>query len=336
VFILLLVCQVLWCSCTRASGAAYRATKLQLPPLWAFYDASDLSQDGRAGGYIRVSNDVSPIDVPIVWDRGGVPAILPVLNEFRKSYVLGFGSDGRALGNFVVDSNDNGSPASWTSAGMTPLPHFGVGGAAFAANDTIIAGETGDANLTNFVPRATLWDIATGSPQLVTGLPDLGTRINSINSSGVYVGTSFVYSGPQFGRLGAFYGRDGTAAVMNYPGFNITRAGDINDSNWMVGTHRPAGATVDRAYMAKAFSEEIYDLGLLAGFPGASAQAINAEGTIVGSALAGTNVRALIWPAGATEPIDFNTLVNLPGETLVQCQDINNSGQILARGFNGY
>jgi hypothetical protein len=39
---------------------------------------------------------------------------------------------------------------------------------------------------------------------------------------------------------------------------------------------------------------------------------------------------------GDTQPTDLNTLVNIPNETLVDAMDINNAGQILARGFNGY
>lgn len=331
-----LICQFFLLFCASASGASYQATKLQLPPVWGFYDAARLSPDGRAGGYVRVSIDAPPIDVAVVWTPDGAPGVMPVPMPYRKAYVHNFGADGRAVGNFVVNSDDNGSPTYWTSAGMTPLRHFGVGGAATAANDSMIAGETGDPTVTSYFPRATLWDIATETPQVVTGLTETGTVIRSINSSSTYVGTSVVLSGPQSGRLGGFFGRDGSASVMDYSGFNITRAQDINDGGWIVGTHRPTGATVDRAYRAKVFSDEIYDLGLLPGFPGAAAQAINNDGTIVGSALAGTIVRALIWQPGDTQPTDFNTLVNLPGETLVACHDINNAGQILARGNNGY
>ena len=91
-----------------------------------------------------------------------------------------------------------------------------------------------------------------------------------------------------------------------------------------------------RGYIAKAFGDEFHDLGLFPGYAGTLPFAINNQGTIVGGALNGTTELALIWPAGSLTPIDFNTLVNLPGETLVEAMDINNAGQILARGFNGY
>ena len=133
-----------------------------------------------------------------------------------------------------------------------------------------------------------------------------------------------------------FVGRDGSAELMDYPDFAVQRAFDINDDDWIVGSWLPGAGLPERAYVAKAFGDEIRDLGLFPGVGGAIARAINNAGEIVGAASQGTDVRALYWPAGATQPTDLNTLVDLPGVTLLSAMDINNAGQILARGFGGY
>ena len=190
------------------------------------------------------------------------------------------------------------------------------------------------------IGRATLWD-QQGNATKITGLGDLFANPWGINSSGTYVGLTRVVIGPNAGQRGTFVGRDGWAVPMSYPGYDLTRAYDINDDGWIVGVYNQPGTfTPHRGYVAKAFDTEIRDLGLLDDplVNGVWPHEINNAGEIVGAATSGNAFRiALYWPAGATEPIDLNTVVSIPGETrLVEAMDINNSGQILARGFNGY
>src|SRR5262249_24106049 len=66
---------------------SYTYVQLTLPSAWVFYDARELSADGRAGGYVRLSNDILPIDAPIVWDKNGFYGILPIANLYRQAYV---------------------------------------------------------------------------------------------------------------------------------------------------------------------------------------------------------------------------------------------------------
>jgi hypothetical protein len=150
-----------------------------------------------------------------------------------------------------------------------------------------------------------------------------------MSSVGAYVGNASIHSAPNVPR--AIIGQNGTAEFMNYPGYNTTHGVDINDSNWV------AGIWLDDTgqflgFRAKAFDDEFYPLESLPGPLNTFTRAMNNAGDIVGV----SNDRAVLWPAGSLTPIDFNTLVDLPGETLVEAMDINNAGQILARGFNGY
>ena len=208
------------------------------------------------------------------------------------------------------------------------MTHFGRGGAAFAGNASVIVGETGNPSYTEYVGRATLWEADGSNPRVVTGLGDVASRPAAINAAGVYVGTSNPPQGPYIGR--AFVGQDGTATFMNYPGFNVTHGVDVNDANWITGVWLTESNQF-RGYVARAFGTEIYDIGTLAGAGATFPRAINNAGEVVGVSAD----RAAYWAPGATSPVDFNLMAGID-DTLVEAMDINNAGQILARGFNGY
>lgn len=318
------------------SDVRYTHVKLSLPPVWTFYDASVLSEDGRAGGYVRVSNDTDPIDVPTIWDSAGHPTPAPVLGSYRQGYISGFTPAGVGIGLLYTPPAFPPPAGIFTNKGFQPLPDFGRGGSAKAANYTTICGETYFLQSSGFFEsRATIWD-ASGA-RLVTGIPDVKSGCFAINSSGVYVG-GLSLRAPGGGIVNrGFIGRDGSGEVLEHDDYEITRANDINGANLIIGQWTPDGGLTPRGFLAEAFGDEIVDLGLLAGFDGVIPRAINDSGEIVGSASqGGTGARALYWPAGATQPTDLNTLVDLPGVTLLSAMDINNAGQILTRGTGGY
>lgn len=330
----LLLCQLAFFHFENISvcRAGYTHVQLSLPSEWIFYDARELSEDGRAGGYIRISNDVAPIDVPIVWGQDGVDHVLPMEGAYVQASVLGFDTTGRPIGVVRPGLPEFVLPSFWTPSGNVSAAHFGRGGGLTAANATMLVGETVDPTMTDYVGRVTIWNFDGTNPHVVTGLGDVIGRCWSVNTSGVYVGVADTRIGPFLRR--AFVGINGTADFATYPGYTIVNDFDINDSDWMVGIH---GAAPFRGYIAKAFGSEIHDLGLLAGYEGTLPEAINNAGEIVGGALqGGTPMRALYWSPGAVSPTDLNLLVDLPNDTLVEAMDINNAGQILARGFNGY
>jgi hypothetical protein len=317
----------------------YSAVKLRLPETWVFYDTERLSDDGRAVGYIRLQNYGMPIDAPFVWQPDGTPTQLPVQYPYFFSYANAFALDGSPVGAVRNGNPGIAIPGYWTETGFVSFSYIGEGGGIFAAVGDFYVGTTGERDIDGiYLPQSTVWD-ANGNPTRVTGLP--GTRrtesIGRVNASGLYVGST--RDRAISGSLGkGFIGSGSVAQVLQYNGFNVFTARDINDSGLILGAHASTNAFGSyRGYVADAFSNEIRDLGLLSGFSQLFVGSLNNAGEVVGTATnTGTGDRALYWSPGATQPTDLNTLVNLPGVTLVEAMDINNAGQILTRGTGGY
>jgi hypothetical protein len=323
----------------RLLPSAYTHVQLQLPSTWIFFDARDLTDDGRAGGYVRVSEFTNPIDVPVVWGVDGHPAIQPVLAPYAQGYVVGFGQVGEPVGGVLFEGSSYTVPGRWASSAFVPYQHFGYGGAIWDGTQGSYIGETGSLDLHDgsYLARLTLWDVD-GSPHRPTGLdePRRFTRVQSMNRAGVYVGNTLDRAiSPT--RPQGFVGQGLSAQILSFPGFDVRNALDVNDENWIVGGWSPDGVT-DRGFVGRAFTNEARDLGLLPGYPEVFPKGINNHGEIVGTASLGvTTDIALYWPAGVAAPIDLNTLVTIPGEPrLVEAMDINDAGQILARGTGGY
>lgn len=298
------------------------------------YDARRLADDGRAASHLRTNNEVNPIDVPAVWLPDGTFTVLPVVGTYSQAYVNAFTPSGIAVGNLVRPGQFTSKAGYWNQSTFVELPDAGMGAAAYAGNDSIFGGDVfvpgSDGSFDN---RAAVW--IDEQCHQVTGIDARTSRINNINRSGYYVGTADTRVGTVSQRLFGFIGRDGTAQPVLYPGIEIQRTTDINDDGWIIGGWTPDGST-NRAYIANAFGTEFFDLGLLPGTVQAYPLRMNNNKEVVGFSDGGLPRTALYWPTGATQPIDLNTLVNIPGETLVEAMDINNAGQILTRGFNGY
>ena len=233
----------------------------------------------------------------------------------------------------------NPTPGYFTDSSFVAMPHFGFGGAILGGNAEYLVGETGDPDPLDgsYIPRVTLWDF-TGTAYRVSGLSGARrfARAVAMSGTGFYVGHTRDYAANP-SRPQGFVGHGLEAQILTYPGFTVLRATDVNDNGWVIGAWTPDDAT-DLAFVGRATGTDARDLGVLLGYPEVYAQGINNWGAIVGAASLGVTFDvALYWKPGATEPIDLNTLVSIPGEPrLVEAMDINNAGQILARGFNGY
>jgi hypothetical protein len=305
-----------------------------------FYAVLNLSEHGRAGDYVRLDDFIEPIDVPTVWEADGSFSYLQFAVPYRQASVRGFTTDGSPVGNVRLNPAQQPSPVIWRHGQAAEiLPHFGRGGIVRGGNNQYLFGGTGDPGITNlYYSRMTIWDADGTNPRLVTGIPsERATNCKSVNESGIYVGSATIFGLTIPTTPGAFVGRDGTAQMASYPGYEIYNLSDINNANQMVGTYSLDNGATLRGLIATAFTDEIRDLGGFERYARVTPLAINDAGVIVGDGAGATGLEPLIWPVGAVEPINLNTLVTIPGEPrLLEALDINNAGQILTRGFNGY
>jgi hypothetical protein len=308
--------------------------KLLVPDDAPLFFPQDLSNDGRAGGYIRRNSPDPPIDIPVVWGADGHHVQLELPFPYRQSVVLGFDADGTPLGTaHGIGYGFPGPGGFWAPTGFVALDDFGEGGTAIAGNGGLIGGTTYELVDEMYIGRATIW----GQARTPIRLPNLGqlhSTVWDINVHGAYVGVTVdLITGSLAG--GGFVGQNGGATVLEYAGFPGTRGFEINDDGWIVGVWAGA-AGGRRGYVARG--DEIHDLGLFPGFGETWAGAINNAGTVVGAAanFGPDFERALIWPNGSLVPLDLNQFIlNLPpGVTLIDAREINNAGQILGTGFS--
>jgi hypothetical protein len=316
-----------------ARASDYTAQRLKLPPVWVFYDTRSLSQDGRAAGYVRINNST---DLPSVWEADGTYHSLVVGDPHQQSDAR-FAADGRIVG--FVYFGSVATPGYWSDGAFVSLPHHGLGGAVWGGSDDYLVGDTGEPDPIGggYMARVTVWD-ASGTAHRVGGLDGARrfARAVAVSSTGLYVGHTWDGASSPI-RPQGFVGQGLNARILVYPDMEVRNASDVNAEGWVVGGWTPDGAT-DRGFVGRASGTDARDLGMLTGYPELFPKGINDGGEIVGAASLGVTFDvALYWPPGVTEPIDLNTLVSIPGEPrLVEAMDINNAGQILARGFNGY
>jgi hypothetical protein len=298
-----------------SSVATYSATRMQLLNGLTDYLPKTIADDGRVGGYVRRSGTQSPYDLAVVWDLMGVPDALPMGAPFDHAYVNGFTREGTPIGHAAF--GDFYPAGFWDTTGFVSLPISGGAGLAAAGAGNTIVGFTYD----ELGRRATIWN-TTGMHQL-PNLTGTTCQVNSINELGIYVGGT--------GDLGGFIGQNGSATRLNYPGFATSFAFEINDENWITGVWFPQpGQLIRRGFIARAFSDEIHDLGVFPGYVESYIGGINNENTIVGAARnSGDYEKALIWLNGSLTPQDLNLMVDMPGVTLIRAIDVNNAGQVL-------
>jgi hypothetical protein len=236
------------------------------------------------------------------------------------------------VGTIAPSSNVYGRPGYWTQAGFVELPHPGDGGNARTANAEIIIGQTfvvtPGVGITDVKPA--LWNES--GLRTITGIDGVAGYSRDINTSSTYVGITIDFN---TGTFGGFIGRDGSATRLNFPNFPETRVYEINDSDVFVGVYEPVNNQIVRGYVAThnldTGAQTIRDLGLFPGYNQTWVYANNNDGYIVGGAYTGIDFdRALIWLPGSDTPLDLNTMVDLPGVTLIDAYRINNAGQILA------
>jgi probable HAF family extracellular repeat protein len=281
----------------------------------------------------------------IVGTSGGHPAIW-----YRSSVTEIAGLTGQGMG-----INNHGD-----IVGIAPLPsnEFFYAGFVYTRagvryisveepwNEYAVANAINDAGQVAGMGHAPVGESARGFLNSRRGTRLIGTfggewsNALSINSAGHVVGMAAL-SDTSIGNphMHAFVYRSGVLKDLGTFGGRNSLAWDINDAGQVVGyadTPAPPDAEEYETGPTRAFLYErgtMKDLGTLGGWE-STASAINNAGVVVGSSTtAETGSAAFVYARG--KMTDLNTRVRLPeGWTLVSGQDINDSGQILARACN--
>jgi len=128
--------------CAASISGAYTPIRLQLLATPDIYFPEALAEDGRAGGYYRVSSTQMPFDVPVIWNTTGFATQLPVEGLFQQGSVLGFDEQGMPLGILSRAGQYPGRAGLFDGRDFVVLPDQGDGGGAITGNAGIIGGTT--------------------------------------------------------------------------------------------------------------------------------------------------------------------------------------------------
>jgi probable HAF family extracellular repeat protein len=209
---------------------------------------------------------------------------------------------------------------SFATGTMTDLGAF----IPFAINNSgAVAGEllAGGLNHACVYGNGTITDLGTlgGSLSAATG----------INSAGMIAGWSDVAQG---GRM-AFSYTNGTMTSLGTLGGPSSQATGINSSGAIVGFSYITPNSVIGQHGFVFSNGKMTDICTLGGL-NSYANAINDSGVVVGTSerAVGDGV-AFVYKDGAMT--DLNTLVDLPGFSLISAMGINDGGQIVADGMIG-
>ena len=170
--------------------------------------------------------------------------------------------------------------------------------------------------------HAFLWQ--KGSKQDLGTLGGNHSTARGINAAGQVVGWANTSANVDH----AFLWQSGSMQDLGTFGGTFSYAYDINDAGQVVGVAKTS-ANISRAFLWQSGSMQ--DLGTLGG-SFSSANAINAAGQVVGSsATSGGFSSVFLWQSGSM--VDLNSLIDpMAGVRISSAIDINDSGQILARG----
>lgn len=251
-----------------------------------------------------------------------------VYNGVSTSYFNAYLQDGGGY-SAATGINDSGAITGTDRASGPPHAYSSVAGDLGTLGGQVSYGE-GINNSGQIVGSSFTGDGGTHAFLYSGGsMTDLGTlggdfsSASAINDSGQIVGSSSLVG---YSYQHAFLYSGGSMTDLGTLGGDSSYAHDINNSGQIVGS---AGG------IAFLYSDGVMtDLGRLGGSSYATATGINDSGQVVGASNnSAFNNIAFLYSDGVMT--DLNSLIDpLSGWVITDAQDINNSGQIAANGYN--
>lgn len=317
-----------------ASGTTlYSVTTLPTPE-GLFYDFSALNNSGQLAATLYVDN---PVSVHAGIYSGGQFHSLGALGG-RYSQASGISDDGQVTGSFALMSDSNSQHAFLYSKGqMSDLGTLGgVNSHGLGVNNKsqVTGYSEVDHKLRDEVQHAFIY--TNGKMIDLAPLSAPYSKGTSINEHGQITGfASVLFVSPEGYGVGfidhAFIYSDGKVTDLGSLGGMNSDGRDINNEGEVTG----ASENSVGFYYAFVYSGgKMKSLGTLPGSTSSAGFSINDKGQVTGLAYINQTTDAFLWSNGVMQ--DLNDLIDPALNIhLAQGIDINNDGQIFARGSVG-
>jgi probable HAF family extracellular repeat protein/autotransporter-associated beta strand protein len=317
---------------------ALAAPFLPAPAIAATYSITDLGSFGgnttnaaginSSGEIAGNSQDSTGTSYAFTW-LNGTMTNLGTLNG-RAPFARTINTFGQVAGNF-----SNADIFTYSSNGQLSDIGIPLGGTTCRANGINDLGQiTGQLTLPGQVVRGFLYNPATGTTNNIGTMSgkstdfSYGSSVNdssqiegdSINSNGL--DHAYIWTNGSFHDLGTLGGADSSGVMVNREGHAVGTA-ELNDTGLPHSVFHPF-----------LYTGTMTDLGTLGGNYG-NCNALNDFDVVVGYTYLSDNTTSapFIWSKGAMT--NLNSLIpSNSGDTLTTATGINNSGEIVADGYN--
>lgn len=343
-------------SSASAAAPRYRLTKLASPPASVSAVARAISANGQIAGESRLSPTATG-NTPV--NYGGVGALTMAVTATpagtTNGFVRGINDSGIAAGTAHDSIAATSQAILTTTSGVSVLnPVTGLANAGatginnagtvvgYSQSIGIFAGEGTARPIrgSEGTQRATVWTNGVAAA-LTNPLGNFNSIATAVNASGQVAGAAI--NGNSIPSIRAVRWTNGVATVLTTDiGFSST-ARAISSAGWVAGrvNNLSDGVFTGRVWAADGSH---YALDALAGCSLSDLRGINASGTAVGFSQDGACTGTLgtagqLWQRNGTGYTGYaidSLVVNLDGWRLTAPQAINDAGQIVGFGTDGF